>query len=409
MNNHEQALLASALLDPTSIDEVTLSPSDFAAVRHEQIWAVMQRLQTEGLAIDTLSVGDILPEHQVYLFELTSSSYSPASINYYAEHIAETAMRRNLEILGHDLIESVTLPADQVLENARNAFEAISNKENVAQLFSLDELFTEAVDNIGKMPEYIKSPWPLLDNYLGGFRPGALYVIGARPAVGKTVIGLQIAYALAKHGGVSFHSLEMPQREMMNRVMASAGEVRLPNIESGQLTETEWQSLAKLKTTLNGSLFISEKSGQTLADIRKIARAAHKRKPLVAIVIDYLQLMQDTERGRPRYESITAISNGLKSLARDLNVPVIALAQLNRESENAGKENEPQMSHLRDSGAIEQDADVVILLHRVATEGDAEGEKSKMQLLIRKNRQGRTGGVSLLFQGQFARCIEVHR
>lgn len=409
MNNHEQALIASALLDPTSIDEITLSPSDFAAVRHEQIWAVIQRLQTEGAAIDTLSVGDLLPEHQVYLFELTSSSFSPASVAYYAEHIAETAMRRNLEILGHDLIDSATLPADQVLENARNAFEAISKKENVAQLFSLDELFTDAVDNIGKMPEYIKSPWGILNNFLGGFRPGALYVIGARPAVGKTVVGLQIAYELAKHGGVSFHSLEMPQREMMNRVMASAGEVRLGNIESGNLTEKEWQNLAKLKTTLNSSLFISEKSGQTLADIRKIARAAHKRKPLVAIVIDYLQLMQDTERGRSRYESITAISNGLKSLARDLNIPVIALAQLNREIESKGQDNEPQMSHLRDSGAIEQDADVIILLHRLQAEGDGEDEKTKMKLLIRKNRQGQTGAIALQFQGQFARCIEVHR
>ena len=169
----------------------------------------------------------------------------------------------------------------------------------------------------------------------------------------------------------------------------------------------DWDRIAKNRHLVERPIAIADKSGQTLTDIRAFARQVGKKQPLGAIVVDYLQLMQDTERGRNRYESVTAISNGLKILARDLDVPVIALAQLNRGIEGR-KDNAPGLSDLRDSGAIEQDADVVILLNREQAPGDAEDEKNMMILHVAKNRHGKTGHLALRFEGMFARVVENH-
>ena len=172
-----------------------------------------------------------------------------------------------------------------------------------------------------------------------------------------------------------------------------------------RIYEVDWRRIAEKQNELARPIAIADKSGQTLVDVRAFARQVAKKHKLAAIVVDYLQLMQDTERGRNRYESVTAISNGLKILARDLDVPVIALAQLNRGIEGR-KDNAPGLSDLRDSGAIEQDADVVILLNRERANDDGEDDKSKMIMHIAKNRHGKTGHVALRFDGLFARVVE---
>ncbi len=197
----------------------------------------------------------------------------------------------------------------------------------------------------------------------------------------------------------------MSKREIMNRLFASVCDVSMDHLEKRQLTQVDWERIANKKPLLERSIAIADKSGQTLTDIRAFARQVSKKQPLAAIVVDYLQLMQDTERGRNRYEAVTAISNGLKILARDLDVPVIALAQLNRQIESR-KETAPGLSDLRDSGAIEQDADVVILLNREQAIGDMEHEKSRMIFHIAKNRHGKTGHLALRFEGMFARVVE---
>jgi replicative DNA helicase len=223
--------------------------------------------------------------------------------------------------------------------------------------------------------------------------------------VGKSVVAVNMAYQLAATGAVSFHSLEMSKREIVNRLFASVCMVSMDHIEKRQLTPLDWERIAKGRDAVGRPIAIADKSGQTLTDIRAFARQVSKKQKLAAIVVDYLQLMQDTERGRSRYESVTAISNGLKILARDLDVPVIALAQLNRAVEGR-KDSAPGLSDLRDSGAIEQDADVVILLNRERAMDDGEDDKSKMILHIAKNRHGRTGHVALRFEGIFARVVE---
>jgi replicative DNA helicase len=261
------------------------------------------------------------------------------------------------------------------------------------------------VNHLDSEPDYLATEWAMLNDFIGGFRPGALYIIGASPAVGKSVVAVNMAYGMAKHGAVSFHSLEMSKREIMNRLFASVCNVSMDHLEKRKLTDVDWDRIAGGQKAVARPIAIADKSGQTLAEVRAFARQVGRKQKLVGIVVDYLQLMQDTERGRSRYESVTAISNGLKILARDLDVPVIALAQLNRQLEGR-KDTSPGLSDLRDSGAIEQDADVVILLNREKALDDGEDEKSKMIFHIAKNRHGRTGMMALRFDGLFARVTE---
>jgi replicative DNA helicase len=226
-----------------------------------------------------------------------------------------------------------------------------------------------------------------------------------RPGVGKTIVGVQLAWHLSKTGPVSFHSLEMGKSELYNRIIAMEASVYLGNIEKGTIRDHEWQKIAETIRQTKHELAIHDKSGQTIQQIRALANSVKSDGKLKAIVVDYLGLIQDTEKGRKRYEMITDISIGLKNLARDLEVPVIALAQLNRGPEQR-KNSEPDMADLRDSGGIEQDADVVILLHREQVEGDQEWERSQMILNVAKNRHGTTNKAWLKFEGHHARVVE---
>jgi len=263
------------------------------------------------------------------------------------------------------------------------------------------------MDELDKPKEYAKSPWPSLNELIVGFKPGALYIIGARPGIGKTVVGLQIAWELSKTGAVSFHSLEMSKAELFNRIISMEAEVFIGNINKGGLKDHDWDKIAKMKQrSANHRLAIHDKSGQTLHQIRAMATSVKNQGQLQAVVVDYLGLIQDTMQGRKRYEMITDISIGLKNLARDLNVPVIALAQLNRGPEQR-KDAEPDLADLRDSGGIEQDADVVILLHRRMREQDKyEWQKSGMIMKVAKNRHGATGEAGLIFEGHLSRVVE---
>jgi replicative DNA helicase len=242
-----------------------------------------------------------------------------------------------------------------------------------------------------------------------GFKPGALYIIGARPGIGKTIVGLQIAWELSKSGAVSFHSLEMSRTELYNRIISMEAEVYIGNINQGSLRDEHWIKIQKTRQSWsNHRLAIFDKSGQTLQQIRASATSIKKEGQLQAIVVDYLGLIQDTIAGRKRYEMITDISIGLKNLARDLNVPVIALAQLNRGPEQR-RDSEPDLADLRDSGGIEQDADVVILLHRVKTAWDdpeLEWQKSGMIMKVAKNRHGKIGNAKLIFEGELSRVVQ---
>ena len=406
MTQIEQLVIGSVLLTHgRALDNLTLTPADFDDLGNEQIYKTILEMKANRQPIDVITVGAALPKLASYLHDTVTATQTPAAVDFYASKVIEEATRRRLAVAG-TMIHSKAQHEDlaTVFDTAKREIDNLIDRNSaVKATFIADELLPY-MDELDKPKSYPASPWELLNDIIVGFRPGGLYIVGARPGVGKTIVGLQIAWELSKTGPVSFHSLEMGKSELYNRIIASEAEVALSSIERGNMQEWEWDKIQNKRVEMQSHLLaIHDKSSQTLVQIRALANSVKSNGELKAIVVDYLGLIQDTERTRKRYERITDISIGLKNLARDLNVPVIALAQLNRGPEQR-RDSKPDMADLRDSGGIEQDADVVILLHREqTTEDEYEWQKSQMIMKVAKNRHGGLGEAWLKFQGHIAR------
>jgi replicative DNA helicase len=409
VNNFEQSVIGSILLtNGQALDDLTLLPKDFDNPAHIKIYEVMLEMKRDREPLDVITLSAKLPRLASYLHECITATPTAKSVGFYANKVIEESTRRKLAQAGtviHLKAQADDLPA--AMDQAKKEIDDLINRNHATKPSYVSEELIPYLDEIDKPKDYPLSPWPSLNDILGGFRPGALYIIGARPGIGKTIVGLQIAWELSKSGPVSFHSLEMAKAELYNRIISMEAEVYIGNIEKGNLTDHDWTKIAKVRQQIqNHQLAIHDKSGQNLMQIRALANSVKSNGNLKAVVVDYLGLIQDTEKGRKRYEMITDISIGLKNLARDLDVPVIALAQLNRGPEQR-KDARPDLADLRDSGGIEQDADAVVLLHRESiAEDQFEWQKSWMIMKVAKNRQGGLGEAGLRFEGHLSRVVE---
>ena len=409
MSNFEELVIGSVLLtNGKALDELNLAAEDFDNIVCRKIYEVMLDMRLHRQPVDVMTVGTKLPRFAADLHDMITATPTAASVGYYAERVIELATRKRVQQAGNLLsVKSQGDNISEVIELAKKELENLIEKNQATKPTYVDDELLPYMDELDKPKEYAKSPWSLLNELIMGFKPGALYVIGARPGIGKTIVGLQIAWELSKSGAVSFHSLEMSKNELFNRIISMEAEVAISAINRGGLTGADWNKVAEMhKRSGKHRLAIHDKSGQTIHQIRALATSVKNEGQLKAIVVDYLGLIQDFMPGRKRYEMITDISIGLKNLARDLNVPVIALAQLNRGPEQR-KDSEPDLADLRDSGGIEQDADVVILLNRVALENEREAwHKSGMEMKVAKNRHGPTGVASLRFEGHLSRVVQ---
>ena len=399
--NAEQAVIGSILLSSgRALDTLTLRPEDFYSVTGEQIYRTAQEMHRAGKGIDVITMATALPHLVTELHDAMSYTPTAANVDFYAEAVSEAALRRRLTASSTTIQALAADPTSRLIpDEVRKSIDDALGSVTGSVTFMGAEIGS-TINALGEKAQFYPSPWTNLNHIIGGFRPGALYLVAARPGVGKTVIGLQIALHLAKSGSVAFSSLEMSRQELHKRVIAQTLSIHMAEL-SGQdpLGKVSANIIGREFNELNLPLAIDDRAGVSVYDIRAFARSVHHRAPLAAVVVDYVGLIQDhSAKDRSRYETVTMISQQLKVMARDLKVPVIALAQLNREVENR-KEQKPLLSDLRDSGSLEQDADVVILLKR-----DLVNNKNKISLDVAKNRHGETKTFDLGFQGEFSRA-----
>lgn len=402
----ERSLIGAVLYSGGKVlDHLDFDPADYLQPRYEQIHTVCQQMREAQQVIDVVTVDEEMRKtyggttHAVELHQLIATTSTPSSAEYYATIVTANAARRRIITMAsqaHDLAsqgrdpESIIAEAHQMLDGIRTTTSGESVK-------FIGETLADTIDDLSRPPRFTRTPWSELDDLIGGFRPGALYVVGARPGVGKSIMALESALSLAEHGSVAFFSLEMPEREVHQRALSNVGRIENTRLVNHDLGDADWDLVATAAERIQGAPIAIRDGAATVAQIRRYAAEVHHRKPLSGIILDYLQLVRtpDGDR-RNRNEKIQEVSQTLKSLAIKLDIPIIALAQLNRESEKRdGKV--PMVSDLRDSGSVEQDADVVMLLHRT------EDEPWDIDVAVGKNRHGRTDKISLDFRGYHSR------
>lgn len=410
----EQSVLGAMLLSRDAIAEVAdvLEGGDFYRPAHELIYRTILDAHSNGRPVDAVTINDALTKAGdiklaggvTYLHEIAGLVISASSGAYYAEIVAQAATRRRLTAAGRKIQElaSGAGEVDEIVEAARREVDQTSRASG-----SVVQSFGETIDiMLGSLDEDINhhpTPWDALNQIIGGLRPGALYVVGARPSVGKSVIALNLAKGLTGCGSVAFSSLEMSNNDVQIRAVSADLNIDVARLIERDLSPGDWAKIRDRRAAWEHvPLFVDDRSGVTITDIKRFARSVNRRKPLAGIVVDYLQLMsQPVGDKRPRHEFVADMSRQLKIMAMDMQVPVIALSQLNRASESRN-DKMPMLSDLRESGAVEQDADVVILLHREIM-GDLRNDLS---MLVAKNRHGATGLAQLQFWGQYSKALD---
>lgn len=398
----EDAVLGCVLLDNSVLDKLTISAEDFHSNRTRSIFQAMMDMRSQGTPIDIITLAKKFPGTEQQISELMSSVPTASAVDFYADQVVEDATKRRIVELAQRLLtEAHETEPDQLVSIIKKAGETLTLGSG--EITSLSAIFDEVLEELSQPSKMVKTPYKRLNDLIGGYRAGAVYIVAARPGVGKTMFALQNAYDLSSQGGVMFFSMEMGKGELVKRLISAEARVLADKISRGELDEYEWKQIAKARSKFQRELIIEDRPGISVNKLRSAYRKASKDKKINAIVVDYLGLMHDSRGGRSRYEKVTNISNDLKQLARELNIPIIALHQLNREVESR-TDPRPNLSDLRDSGAIEQDADVVMLLHR-PTNSDGQFT-NEMLMWIAKNRHGRQGGLKFTVDQQFVKVIE---
>ena len=413
-------VLGAMLLAPRMIDDICeiIHGEDFRDQRDEIVFNAIVAMQASGTPVDAVTVTDHLRATgdleriggPARLHAAITATPSAANGPWYAQRIRDEAILRRVAEVGSRMAQmgqESTATGDEVLDlvnAARAELDALTIVDPVD--VPNEQAVYDAIAALEEPPG-MPTPWERLTDVVAGLKPGGFYVIGARPSTGKTIVGQAFVLDAARRGktGLLF-SLEMTRDEIYHRMFADVGDVDMGRLQNKKLARADWERVVKSAEHIAGlrsNLVIDDRSGLSVSQMRAKARAMKRRGELGVIVIDYLSLVRPVaNRSGDRRVEVDGISRGLKELAKDLRVPVVALAQLNRGNERGGRR--PVMSDLRESGQIEADADVVILLHR-DTEDPAD-LGSTLHLIVAKNRHGPTRDIELAFQGRFSRATE---
>lgn len=393
------------------LPELNFDPTDFRHPVMEQIWRIMHQMQQQGKPIDPVTLShevstSDMPVDTSLIFKSLDVAPSAASASYYANIVTEHAARRRLATVGRAIAQLADQPGniDTIIDEARKKLDTNTKVNTTSPVEYVWQTMDDTIANMSQPDHYIPTPWPSLNEIIGGLRPGAVYTVGARPGVGKSVLGVELALTMANHGGVAMFSLEMSQDDVNKRILANTKEIPMERLMSPKnLTDVDHRKIAEWRQEYRNPLAVNKSAQTTITEIRRFSRNVDRNTPLAGIVVDYLQLMgQAPADRRSRQEFVSDMSRNLKLLAMEMNVPVIMLSQLNRESTQRD-DKKPKLSDLRESGSIEQDSDVVLLLHRDVVD---PGSAHELQMIIAKNRHGRPGGIVLDFAGHYSKLRE---
>jgi replicative DNA helicase len=420
----EQSVLGAVLLDPDAASRCAelLRPEDFYREAHRRIFDAVLALTAQGEAVDVITVGEELGRAGqleavgglTYLSDLTAAVPATANAPHYANIVAEKALLRELLRASQEIAESVYAgeeDAERLVDQAEARIFRIAESRRTGRSYvPLKDALMQAFAHLEHMYEHkgevvgVASGLTTLDRLTTGFHASELIVLAARPSQGKTALALNMALAAAHHGkAVGFFSLEMSAEQLATRLLCSEAGVASERVRSGFLSDQDWPNISRALGRLSEArLFIDETPNIAILDLRARARRMKAECGIDLLVVDYLQLMHTRGRLENRQQEIAEISRSLKALARELRVPVLALSQLSRAVE-ARESRRPQLSDLRESGAIEQDADVVLFIYQDPKLADDPSRHFELEIIIAKQRNGPTGSVPVVFRRDLGR------
>jgi len=425
----EQSVLGAMLLSKDAIGDVTeiIKGRDFYRPAHEEIYEAVIDLYGRGEPADAITVADELTKRgqlgrvggHIYLHELLSSVSIASNASYYAEIVREKAILRRLveaSIRISQLGYSGQGDVNQIVDAAQQAIYQVSDGKASEDYQPLSALMESTLDEIEALASHgIMSGVPTgfveLDELTNGLHPGQMVIVAARPGVGKSTLGLDLARSAAIGHGLcsAFFSLEMTKTEIVMRLLSAEAQVPLQDIRKGNMSDENWARIARKTGEVSSApLFIDDSPNLTMMEIRAKARRLKQRHDLKLVIVDYLQLMSSGKRVESRQLEVSEFSRQMKLLAKELEVPVVALSQLNRGPEQR-TDKKPMLSDLRESGSLEQDADVVILLHREDMYNNASERTGEADFIVAKHRNGQTRPVTVAFQGHYSRFVDMQR
>jgi len=428
----ERALLGSIMIKPDSMHEVveTITPEAFYAEKHRHIFKSMFELHTRNEPIDLLSVSTSLKNSgkldqaggSSYLSELVNTVPTASNAGYYAELVHRAyLLRRLIQAAEHvgELGYKQDEDLDEILDKAEKQIYDVTNSPNIHKFTALSQSLSEAwerLDFLHKSKEEIRgvhTGYKELDNLLAGFQPSDLIILAARPSMGKSTLALDMTRKTATQYNtkVGYFSLEMSNEQLVDRMLASEAKVDAWKLRTGKITtDSEFNQIRDALDRLSSApIFLDDFPGTNMLKLRSVARRLKREHGLDLLIVDYLQLMTPsvTKASDSMVQQITEISRGLKILAKELNIPVIALSQLSRAIEQ--RRGKPRLSDLRDSGSIEQDADVVIFIHRDDKMNENSDRPNIAEILVEKHRNGPTGKIELYFDEKRASYMSIEK
>jgi replicative DNA helicase len=413
-DDFEKALLGAVMSGYRGFPDLqrVVAGRDFTQPIHEEIWEAAGRVYASGGTADPLTVrtalgaaAQRLPGGPVYLVDLVQSCPNMVSAANYAVQVADAAARKRIKAAGMQIqdLADQDREVDELAEDARQRLDLAVAQADRSQLTRIGDALPEVLDiaehGSGKG---LPSPWPDVDDLTRGLKPGRLIVIGARPGVGKSLMGANLAsHVVSRFGHTAYvSSMEMDHVEYLQRILSAEASVDLTKLDNGTLSEAEWSRISTATQTIQGwPLVIDDEPRQTVSRIRSRVRDLIRTQTVALVVVDYLQMLTPRDSRMPKREQIDESTRGLKLLAREMKVCVVAIASLNRGSVHRGGDGKPTMGDLKESSGIESDADQVILLHP-----DPEAP-AELMVLVEKHRNGPTGERRLIKQGHFSRLL----